>query len=57
MKKKEKSRRPEKPFMEAEGQQKKPKLKPTEREKYRVRNVLLDEDEDSEINLFNFDND
>lgn len=57
MKKKEKSRRNEKNTVDiAEGLKKK-KLQPTGKEKYRVKNKVMLDDEDEEIDLFGYEND
>ncbi|HMR42208.1 MAG TPA: hypothetical protein PKC40_00170 [Saprospiraceae bacterium] len=57
MKKKEKSRRNEKNTVDiAEGLKKK-KLQPTSKEKYRVKNKVMLDDEDEEIDLFGYEND
>lgn len=56
MKKKEKLRRPERVEFDAVVS-KKPKLKPIEKEKYKVRDKYQDDEDDEELDLFNFEND
>ncbi|MEZ4951079.1 MAG: hypothetical protein R2769_02565 [Saprospiraceae bacterium] len=55
MKKKEKSRNQMKETFDREGQ-KKTKLKPVQKQKYGAKSYFQD-DEDGEIDLFNFDTD
>lgn len=54
MKKKEKSRRPNLEATDQEGHRR-PKLKPVNKQKYKVKQVNVSDDEDEEIDLFNFD--
>jgi hypothetical protein len=56
MKKKEKSRSIQKSAFESEGTRK-VKLKPLTKEKYKTRNPAREDDEEGELNLFDFESD